>query len=868
MSNPRPASAFSLPTPLTALLGREREVAAVCQLVQRPDVRLITLTGPGGVGKTRLGLQVAREMNGAFADGVAFVSLAPIRNPDLVLSTIAQALGMQDAGNQQPLERLQSYLRDKDLLLFLDNVEQVAAAAPQVAALLVTCPRLTVLVASRAVLHITGEHEYPVAPLALPDLDHLPTVAALAQVAAVALFVQRALAVMPTFHLDTENGAAVAAICVHLDGLPLAIELAAARSKVLPPQAILARLTAAPGARLQLLRGGPLDLPARQQTLHATIVWSYSLLTPAEQALFRRLSVFVGGFTLEAAEMLMAAIVENAAPATNPPAFSPPATRYPPLAILDGLAQLLDQSLLIPMTTPVGQPTVEPRYTLLETIREYGLEQLTLQGELAAIQQAHAAYYRALAAAAEPHLAGPEQRIWLERLEAEHDNLRAALEWFVAHGDGAAALQLSSALWWFWYRRGHWHEGRRWLQQALALSPTGATAGKPGENPEEREQMRWQAKALNGAGILAFYQGDYSQATTLSGASVAIFRQLGDKHGIAGALHGLALVARVGDNHTAVHAIYRESLALYREVGDRSQTAYTLFYLGMAYWLEADYEGAEPLFQESLAIAQELHDRKAIAFALFGLGHVALCQHDYPVAHRYFEESLQDNKRFGDQRSLSRILYGLGDTAMGEGDYAGAYTHYTESLTLCQRLGDRYFVIWSLEGVARVAAASGQPRRAVQLLAAGAALRDVLGISQPPFRRQTYVHLLATLRTQLDETAFATAWGAGQALDLAQAVHYALATPLSSAATPPVQTLATPSPSPMRHNDAASPDSLTNRELDVLRLVATGMTDAEVAATLIVSPRTVNAHLRSIYSKLGITSRSAATRYALDQGLV
>lgn len=858
MSQPVPASPLNLPFPLTPLLGREREVGAVSQLFAQPYVRLVTLTGPGGVGKTRVGIQVVREIRDRFADRAAFVSLASIRDPDLVLPTITLALGLQDAGNQQPLERLQSYLCDREILLFLDNVEQVVAAAPQLAELLVTCPRLLMLVASRAVLRISGEYEYPITPLALPDLAHLPTLANLAQVPAVALFVQRAFAVMPTFQLDADNAAAVATLCVHLDGLPLAIELAAARSKLLPPQAMLARLTTTPGARLQLLRGGPLDLPARQHTLRDTIAWSYHLLTPQEQTLFRVLAVFVGGFTVEAAEGLASALIGH----TVLPVPWPPSR-----TILDELARLLDQSLLIVMNTSGNHDNPHPRYTLLETIREYGLEQLTLRDELTIVQQAHLAYYRTLAAAAEPYLTGPDQGVWLERLETEHDNFRAALTWSLQQNDDAAALHLSSSLWWFWYRRGHWHEGRHWLQQALALSSADATATKLSEVQAERNHLQWRAIALNGAGILAFYQGDYGQATTSSGASAVIFRQLGDKRGLAGALHGLALVARLGDNHAAVRAMYGESLALYREVGDRSQTAYTLFYLGIAHWLEGNYESAEPIFQESLAIAQELRDRKAIAFAVFGLAHVALGQHDYSLARHYFGESLRENTLFGDQRSLTRINYGLGDTAIGEGDSAVAYAHYIQSLTGCQALGDGYFMLWNLEGIARVAAADGQLVRAVQLFAASTALRESMGMSQPPLRRATYNHLLQMLRTELDEATFANAWTAGQALDLARAVQYALTQPFSVAQTDPVQTVASPLPS-IRHNNSNLPDSLTTRELEVLRLIATGMTDAEAAAALVISRRTVNAHLRSIYSKLGVTSRSGATRYALDQGLV
>jgi predicted ATPase/DNA-binding CsgD family transcriptional regulator len=795
-------------------------------------------------------------MADGFSDGIAFVSLAPIRDPELVLPTIAQALGLHDSGDQRPLDRLQSYLRDQELLLFLDNFEQVVGAAPRVAELLVACSRLKMLVASRAVLHISGVQEYPVTPLALPDLKDLSALEALAQTPAVALFVQRALAVMPNFQLVAENATAVAEICVQLDGLPLAIELAAARIRLLPPRAILARLTEAPGTRLQLLSGGAQDLPARQQTLRDTISWSYSLLDPWEQTLFRQLSIFVGGFTLEDVE----AVVKGHESVVNPSSRSS-------TAILDGLTQLRDQSLLISLASQGEHPTALPRFSMLETIGEYGLEQLRLCSELAVVRQAHAAVYLALAEEAEPHLAGPHQGRWLDRLEAEHDNLRAALHWSLERDDEALVLRLSGALWWFWYRRGYWSEGRHWLQQALTRQSADVKAGKTPPNPYERLQMAWRARALNGAGILAHYQDDYNQAATLSGASVALYRQLGDRRGLARALHGLALVARAGDNHAAVYAIYGESLALFRAVGNRSWTAYTLFYLGVAYWLEGDYDGADPLFQESLTIAQELQDRKAIAFGQFGLGQVALGRGDYAAARFHLEEGLPDNLEFGDQRTVSRFLYGLGDAAAGEEDYAAAYAHYTQCLALGQALGDRYFIIWCLEGVARVATAYGQPARAVQLFAASAALRDTLGIAQQPFRRATYAQVLATARGQLDAAAFAGAWAAGEAMALEQAVQFAMNQPTGSeaGASPPSDHRSAP---PASGVVSEHPDSLTSRELDVLRLIATGLTDAQVAEALVVSPRTVNAHLRSIYSKLGLTSRSAATRYALEHGLL
>jgi predicted ATPase len=411
--------AHNLPVQPTPLIGREQVGTAVCELLRRTEVRLLTLTGPGGTAKTRLGLQVAADLLEDFDSGVFFIPLAAIRDPTLVASSITRTLGLLEKAGQSLLDSLQESLQDKQMLLLLDNFEQVVAAAPLVAELLAACPRLKCLVTSRVVLHLSGEHAFPVPPLELPDPRHLPAVDALSQYAAVALFVQRALAVKPDFRVDNANAPAVAEICVRLDGLPLAIELAAARLKLLPPQAMLARL----GRRLELLRGGPRDMPDRHQTLRQVIAWSYDLLEADEQALFRRLAVFARGCTLEAAETVCQ------------PGHDPMTDPGPTLEVLDGVASLLDKSLL----RQAEQASGEPRFRMLETIREYGLECLTASGEEPAVRRAHADYYLALAEAAEPALTGPDQATWLERLEAEHDNLRAALRWVERAGKRRSA---------------------------------------------------------------------------------------------------------------------------------------------------------------------------------------------------------------------------------------------------------------------------------------------------------------------------------------------------------------------------------------------------------------------------------------------
>ncbi len=462
----------SLPTPLTRLIAREQEMLAAHQLLRRADVRLLTLVGPGGTGKTRLGLEVAATLADHFPDGVVFVNLVPLRDPGLLIPTIADALGVREQGGRTALERLKEALRARHVLLVLDNFEQIISAAVLVAELLSACPGLKALVTSRELLRVRGEQAFPVSPLSVPDVRYATSGERVSQYAAVQLFIERALAVRPDFAVTNQNAAAVAELCQRLDGLPLAIELAAARSTLFAPEALLARL----GSRLKLLTGGSRDLPARQQTLRNTIAWSYDLLTDAEQKLFRRLTAFVGGRSMPAVEAVCAAGGDL------------------DLDVVDGLSSLVDKSLLLHDVA-----TGEPWFLMLETIWEYGLEQLERSGEAEATRRAHAGYYLQLVEQAEPHLWGAGQDQWLSRLEQEHDNLRAALAWYTTQDEGVEpALRMAGLLWRFWEMRGHWTEGQQWLEQALS------------RRLQASPSVRWVA--LHGAGNLALARGEYARA--------------------------------------------------------------------------------------------------------------------------------------------------------------------------------------------------------------------------------------------------------------------------------------------------------------------------------------------------------------------
>lgn len=606
----------NLPVQPTPFLGREQEVASVCELVRRPEVRLLTLTGPGGIGKTRLSLQVAAELADQFTDGVFFVALAPVSDPEQVMPAIIQVLALTDTGQQDPLVLLKTALQDKRLLLILDNFEQVEAAAVQVAELLAVCPKLKVLVTSRVVLHVQAEREFVVPSLPIPNLKRLPDLAALSQYEAVVLFIERAQAVKPDFQVTNANAAAVAAICARLDGLPLAIELAAARSKHFPPQTLLTRLEQG----LTVLSGGARDLPTRQQTLRGAIAWSYDLLELEEQQLFRRLAVFVDGCTWDAAEMVCTAAGQLQGD------------------ILEGLVSLVDKSLLRQEEQTEG----EARFWMLHVLREYGLEALASAKETETTYQAHARYYLRLVEEAEPQLRGSEQAQWFVRLDQEHENLRVALNCLLEHArmeegkeQAEWALRMCGALYWFWNLHGYVREGRTFLEQALAAG-TGVGASI-------------RAKALSRAAELAFVQDDYERVEMLCGESLALYRELGDKAGVAASLFPLGAVAWARGQYAAARSLLEEAAALFQQVGDNWQRGRCLTQVAGIALMQGEYSRASVLLEENLALYRALGDKSGIGWLLCLLARLLfVSQQDLPRAQALAEQSLALFRELGD----------------------------------------------------------------------------------------------------------------------------------------------------------------------------------------------------------------------------
>jgi predicted ATPase/Tfp pilus assembly protein PilF len=753
--SPTPARAETQPVdsnlsaPTTPFVGRKTELAAVREILGRDDVRLVTLTGPGGTGKTRLAMEVAQELLEVFPDGVFFVSLAAIGDPALVIPSIADALGVTEqavpasgggeAVTPPVFEPLGTHLRDKNTLLVLDNFEQILAATPLLAELLAGCPKLKLLVTSQSSLHLRGGRDYPVPPLELPDLARLPGIEALSENAAVALFVDRAQAVKPDFELSGENAASIAEICLRLDGLPLAIELAAARTKLLSPKAMLERL----GSRLQLLTGGARDLPSRHQTLRSTIDWSYDLLDPSEQILFAQLAVFVDGCTLDAAEAVCGAPDE-----------------LPPGGVMDALESLIDKSLLRQREAADG----ELRFSMLETIREYALYRLIQRGELEGLRDRHAEHYLALAETAEPELLLANQAAWVKRLTEEAGNLRAAMAWSLESGELEAGLRIAGALPRFWSVCGHVTEGRSWLKQALDRST--------GVSPPVR------AKALFADGYAALAQGDYLHSVRRFEEGLALDRELGDMQGAAMCLAQLGWLLMTQGQHERATAVSEESLALARQVEDTRIESVALSNLADGAAQRGDYEQAAALYQQSLALRRAQGDRRNIANALLNLGRTELLRGERDQALILLQEGLTLARELGDTWSISVGLSNLGRLALEENDPARAAAFLTEALVLCRERGDRKIAAECLDSWADVAAADGQPARAARLSGAANALREAIGASPSHAERTLHEKHLASVRQALGETDFESESAVGRSFGLEQAVAYALAPPL------------------------------------------------------------------------------------------
>ena len=801
---------------LTSFVGRDREMAEI--KAQVAAARLLTLLGPGGTGKTRLALEMGSGLLEQFPKGVWLVELAPLSDPDLVIQTVATVFNVREAPGRPLLDSLIDYLKPRELLLVLDNCEHLIEASARLAgALLRGCPQVRILVTSREPLGVAGEATYRVPPLSRPDPTKRITADQLGEYEASRLFIERAVLSNPQFMVTDRIAPAVARVVHRLDGIPLAIELAAARAKVLSVDQIAARLD----DRFRLLTGGARTGPQHHQTLRATIDWSHDLLSAPEQTMFRRLSVFAGGFSLEAAEAVGAG------------------DGIDEMDVLDLVARLVDRSLLV-----AEEVTGDLRYRMLETIRAYSREKLTAAGEEAVVRERHLRWYLDLAEEAEPALQGPEQVTWLDRLEMEHDNLRAALEWCRdAGGDKEAGVRLAGALHRFWARRGYLSEGREWLETAITRCPdapaaarakalygAGALAFEQGDYGraqvrgqenltlyrslgddlgsalslnilgnvarnrgeygnairllEESEAISRQreftwalAEALNNLAVTARRQRDHDRAKRLLEESLTLWRTLGDKWGLAAALGHLGVVARFGGDYERARALHEESLALRRELGDRQNIAAALSSLGTVAMLQADYPQAGLLFEESLVLCRELGDKVSIAAALGSLGVVAMYQEDYERAAARYEEVLGLYGDLGDKPNIANAHFYLGALAIRRGDDNGAAGEYREALAMFVEQRDKLGVAECLVGLARVEAVQGRPAGAARLIGAAVGLRESLGTPMAPADQADFERIVDDLRGRLEEKLFTEAMAEGRALSLDEAIREALGAP-------------------------------------------------------------------------------------------
>jgi predicted ATPase/DNA-binding NarL/FixJ family response regulator len=763
----------SAPTPRTRLIGRERERATARALLLDEAAPLLTLTGPGGIGKTRLALAVAQEVATAFADGLAWVDLASLRDASLVPTIVATTLGLVPVAALTPTEAIVRHLRSRQALLMLDNCEHVLAeTAELVARLLATCPALQVVATSRAPLRVRGEQELPVGPLPLPSDD--ASFEALLQSPAVQLFRERAQARRPVFTVDASNATAIAALCRQLDGIPLAIELAAARSNVLSPEALLARMP----SRLSLLSYGARDLPARQQTLRHAIAWSYDLLSDEDRRLFRHLAIFAGGWSIPAAAAVSGGGARD---------------------VLDGLDRLVEQSLIRSV-----EASAEPRFTMLETVREFGMERLEGASELAAARETHAAYFAGLGERLEPNLPGDparfDDRLW--RIEADHANLRAALAYLAEHGDATRALELAGWLSSFWYHRDYLREGRRWLEWALAHAPETPTTAR--------------GRAMTGLGLLILTQGDAETAAPLFEAGRGITEDAGDRPLVALSIHNLGLAEIIRGRWEQAAPLMEQVLDLWRELGMSTLEAAARNQLGVIARERGELDVAAGHLEASLAICRRVGHSAHAAIALRNLAVLARVQGDDAAALRYYQEALQD--------------------------WVGLNQPWASTRALC--------------GLAALAAAHDQPETAAALAGAADALLTENDSQLVFVDRAAYDEAVVRARAVLGASAFDALHAQGRVLPFAEIVSLAAGVTL-----PGLRQARGKWP-------GTAPDALTSREQEVLRLVATGRTDREIADTLFLSRRTVNTHVARILGKLGAGSRRAAVDRGRELGFL